>query len=202
MKNIQPKTFTLILMGLIAFLTISGIIGFIFATKFITNQKEALRKEKTDLYLAEQRIQQLAELKGKYNKALQRLDDITAAMPSKKQQSEIIVQIKNESSNIPSDSQQAFVVDSIQFAGVATSIQKDKANDPNLTQTTKKGEIYALPITLKASGTFAEIMTYLEKIEKLSRFNSVNSISFVNPHWTNKDRVRQFSIQLNTYLKP
>lgn len=197
MKSLQPKKFTFILIATIIVLTLGSIAGFYFATKFMSDQKEALRQEKTELYLAEQRIQQLAELKGKYNKASQKLDEITAAMPSKKQQSEIIVQLKSEAEKI------GFDLQNIQFTGSSSTVQKDKSNDPNLTQTTKKGDIYILPVSLKLKGTFSQLSSYLTIIEKLSRYNSVVTINIVRPS-ENKQTgsERDITILLNTYLKP
>lgn len=84
MKRLEPKNFTFVLIASLILLTIGGGIGFYFATKFMLTQKEALRQKKTDLYLSEQRIQQLTELKGKYSKATAKLDDITTALPSNK----------------------------------------------------------------------------------------------------------------------
>lgn len=197
MKSLQPKTFTYILIGTIAGLTLCGSIGFYYATKFMIGQKETLREAKTDLYLAEQRTQQLAELKGKYNKASQKLDEVTAALPSQKQQPEIIVQLKSEAEKI------GFDLESIQFTGITSTIQKDKTKDPNLTQTTKKGDIYVLPVSLKLRGTFKQLSDYLVIIEKLSRYNSVVSINIIKPN-ENKTATdsRDINILLNTYIKP
>lgn len=171
--------------------------GFYLATKFMASQKEELRKEKTNLYLSEQRIQQLAELKGKYNKASQKLDEITAAMPSKKQQSEIIVQLKSEAEKI------GFDLQNIQFTGSSSTVQKDKSNDPNLTQTTKKGDVYVLPVSLKLKGTFKQLSDYLTIIEKLSRYNSVVTLNIIKASENKEtDSQRDMTILLNTYLKP
>lgn len=197
MKSLQPKTFTYVLIVTIIMLTIGGVMGFYFATKFMSSQKEELRKEKTNLYLSEQRIQQLAELKGKYNKASQKLDEITAAMPSKKQQSEIIVQLKSEAEKI------GFDLQNIQFTGSTSTVQKDKSSDPNLTQTTKKGDVYVLPVSLKLKGTFKQLSDYLTIIEKLSRYNSVVTLNIIKASENKEtDSQRDMTILLNTYLKP
>ncbi len=197
MKSLQPKTFTYVLIGTIVALTLIGTVGFYFATKFMTAQKEALRQAKTDLYLAVQHNQQLVELKVKYSKASQKLDEITAAMPSQKQQPEIIVQLKSEAEKI------GFDLQSIQFTGMASSVQKGKTKDPNLTQTTKKGDIYILPVSLKLKGTFKQLSDYLTIIENLSRYNSAVSINIVKENESQSSTSeRDITILLNTYLKP
>lgn len=198
MKRLEPKNFTFVLIASLILLTIGGGIGFYFATKFMLTQKEALRQKKTDLYLSEQRIQQLTELKGKYSKATAKLDDITTALPSNKGQAEVIVQLKGEAEKI------GFELTSVQFTDSGSSISKNKkSTDPNLTQTTKSGNVYVLPVSLKMRGTFSQLTTYLTTIEHLSRYNSVVSINIVKTgDEGDNSNVRDVTILLNTYIKP
>lgn len=198
MKRLEPKNFTLVLIISLVVLTVGGAIGFYFATKFMLAQKEALRQKKTDLYLSEQRIQQLTELKGKYSKASAKLDDITTALPNQKDQAEVIVQLKSEAEKI------GFELTSVQFNDSGSSITKDKkSSDPNLTQTTKSGNVYVLPVSLKLRGTFSQLTTYLTTIEHLSRYNSVVSINIVQTGDKNgNSNVRDMTLLLNTYIKP
>ncbi len=198
MKRLEPKNFTFVLIASLILLTIGGGIGFYFATKFMLTQKEALRQKKTDLYLSEQRIQQLTELKGKYSKATAKLDDITTALPSNKDQAEVIVQLKGEAEKI------GFELTSVQFTDSGSSISKNKkSTDPNLTQTTKSGNVYVLPVSLKMRGTFSQLTTYLTTIEHLSRYNSVVSINIVKTgDEGDNSNVRDVTILLNTYIKP
>lgn len=198
MKSLEPKNFTFVLIASLILLTIGGGIGFYFATKFMLTQKEALRQKKTDLYLSEQRIQQLTELKGKYSKATAKLDDITTALPSNKDQAEVIVQLKSEAEKI------GFELTSVQFTDSGSSIAKNKkSTDPNLTQTTKSGNVYVLPVSLKLRGTFSQLTAFLTTIEHLSRYNSVVSINIVKTgDEGDNSNVRDVTILLNTYIKP
>lgn len=92
----------------------------------------------------------------------------------------------------------------MQFTDSGSSISKNKkSTDPNLTQTTKSGNVYVLPVSLKMRGTFSQLTTYLTTIEHLSRYNSVVSINIVKTgDEGDNSNVRDVTILLNTYIKP
>lgn len=188
----KPKSFFYVLLGVCGGLLIIGTIGYIYGSKFLISKKQELVKKEADLSLVEQRNGQLVELRRHYDDAAKRLNEITKALPESKQQAEVIVALKEVANrsgmNLPT----------IQFNS-SGSVDK-KQSDPNYTQTSKVGELYVLPISLKLNGNYDQLVKFLLEVEKLSRYNSVTNLTLTKVS-DNKDKL-DVSLTINAYLKP
>lgn len=187
----KPKTFFYVLIGVCGALLIIGAIGYFFGIKMLTAKKQELVKKEANLKLIEERSIQLVELRRRYDEAAKRLDEITRALPESKQQAEVIVALKDIANRAGLD------LPSIQFASSAGGKTKI---DPNFTQTSKVGELYVLPISLKMTGSYDQLVSFLSEAERLSRYNSVISLNLVKIA-TNRERL-DISLTINAYLKP
>lgn len=187
----KPKSFFYVLLGVCGGLVLLGIVGYYFGSRVLIAKKQELMKKETDLDLVEERSSQLVELKRHYEDAVKKLDEITRALPTNKQQAEVVVSLKDVAARTGME------LPSIQFS--ASGAPTKGKVDPNYTQTTTVGDLYVLPIWLKMSGNYSQLVSFLTEVENLSRFNSVTDLSLTTVAGQNKLEV---NLTINAYLKP
>jgi Tfp pilus assembly protein PilO len=71
---------------------------------------------------------------------------------------------------------------------------------PNDTsQTVADGSVLALPISFQVQGSFAQLQLFLTKVENLSRYTNVTTLSISRPE---KTQPIVYAMTLNVYVKP
>ncbi len=186
--KISAKVFFYMLCGLLTILLLGGSYAYWWGREELIIQKDRVNKKQLELVDGEKHTEQLVQLSRRYTEASARLNGINEALPRQSQQAEILLQIK-EAAN-----QSQVSLPSLQFTGAASP------TNSALNQATPVEGLYILPISLRLSGTYDQLQTFLERLERLGRYNSVTSLSTTKT-LTNRDQL-DISMTLVAYLKP
>lgn len=188
MKEIRAKGFFwVVIVALGIFLSV-GTYGYYWGTQELTTQKNRGLKKQLALQEEQKRTEQLVQLSRRYSEAEARLNDINTALPRSVEQATILLAIKEAAA------QSGVQLPSIQFTGAA------QLTNPQLNQATPAKGLYLLPISLKLSGTYDQLQNFLSRLENLSRYNSVTSLS-LSKIVSDRNKL-DISMSINAYLKP
>lgn len=186
--DVRAKLTFYALCAVLVLLSIGSIYAFWWGTQELQAQKDRGLKKQLALQDEQQRTEQLIQLNRRYNDAKSRIADINTALPHSAEQAEMLLAVK-EAAN-----QSGVILPSIQFTGSA------QLTNPQLNQATPAKGLYILPISLKLSGTYDQLQKFLGRLENLSRYNSVTSLSLSK---LNADPNKlDISLSVNAYLKP
>jgi len=176
------------LVGLMGVILIAGGYGYVWARQMLISKKEAVEQTKLEVVDEQKRTEQLVTLSRRYEQAKTKLEDINRALPRDSQQTEILLAIQNAAKD------SGVILPSIQFTGAA------QLTNPQLNQSSPAQGFYVVPLNLKLSGTYDQLQSFLDKLERLSRYNSVSSLSLTKT-LADKNRL-DIAMTLNAYLKP
>lgn len=183
----NPKRFFFVLIGILSFTVAVGGTGYYFALTRLQSQSADLSKKLAAASAVSEKIDKLTSTKRIYNRDIVPiLPLIEDALPRDKKQTEILAQLQNIAAQ----------------AGLSISSvsMPSPLGVPNLTsQTIKTGTVLALPISFQLSGSYAQLQTFLEKVENLNRFTNVSNLAISRP---DKTKPIVYSISLNAYIKP
>ncbi len=177
-----------VLVGLLALILVGGGYAYVWAHELLVSQRQSIAKDRLEVIDEQKRTEQLVTLSRRYNEAKAKLDDINRALPRDSQQTEILLSIQSAASEA------GVSLPSIQFTG-----QAQLAN-PQLNQATLAQGFYVVPISLKLSGSYDQLQSFLDKLEHLSRYNSVTTLTLTKT-LADKNRL-EVAMTLNAYLKP
>lgn len=186
----RPRTLFLTLCGILGVSIIIFGLAYALSSRMLIRERQQFNQKQIDLELSEKRTNQLIELTGRYNEASKKFDEINNALPQSKQQPEVVVQLQNAAGEV------GLNLPTIQFdttaAPTVTQAKDDKNKNPS--------GLSVLPITIKLSGSYDQLIAYLKKLESLSRYNSVTSINLSK---VNSDRKKlDISLTLTAFFKP
>jgi Tfp pilus assembly protein PilO len=184
----KAKTFFLVLCALLVILIVGGGAAYYWGHQQLTAQKEKVNKKQLDLSDSQKRTSQLIELSRKYEEANARIDDIDRALPRDSKQAEMLLEIRDAAAA------SGVRVASLQFTGAATP------KNPNTNQALLQKDLYVLPISLRLGGSYPQLITFLEKLNKLGRLNSVTNLT-TSKTITSPDQL-DITMNLVAYLKP
>lgn len=184
----KAKLFFYFLCALLAILVITFAGGYVWGRNQLIAQKQMVNEEKLELDNNQKRIDQLIQLSRRYETAKSRADEIDRALPRTSQQAEILLELKSAAAET------GVTIASIQFTGAATPAKADT------NQATAQQDLYVLPISLRAAGSYPQLIAFLNRLDTLSRYNSVTSLT-ANKTQTNPNSL-DVSMSLVAYLKP
>jgi len=184
----KAKLFFFFLCAVLAILTAVGASGFVWGRNQLIAQKEAVNEKKLELDNNQKRIDQLIQLSRRYETAKSRADEIDRALPRTSQQAEILLELKSAAAET------GVTIASVQFTGAATPAKAET------NQATAQQDLYVLPMSLRAAGSYPQIIAFLNRLDTLSRYNSVTSLT-ANKTQTNPNTL-DVSMSLVAYLKP
>lgn len=179
----NPQKFFHVLAGILAVIVLGGGTGYYFASSMLNDNTVTLSQRLADKDLADEKLSKYQDLRKQYNKLAPVLDQLDQALPTDKRQSELSLQLQNIASA------SGMRIDSITFATSTT---------PGPTsQTTKVGDVLALPVTFQLHGTYNQLQSFLQKQERLNRYTSMTALDI-----SGGGSALNFGIQLNAFLKP
>ncbi len=185
--SIKPKQFYFILLGLLVFSFAGGALAYYFSYTQLNSQSSLLRRTLADMQLSGDRIDQLSQLKAQYRALTPDLPLFARALPTAKNQSEIVQQLNQLAST------NSMSLPGVSFAG-------DSATLPGpLTLTAKAGNMLAVPIAISLTGTYDQMQNFLQSLEKLGRYNSVTSLTI---NRTGVGNSLSFAITANVFFQP
>lgn len=182
----KPKQFFYVLLGVIAILILGGGGAYWLATKRLESKQAELRKNLADIEVANARVDQLSALSKELKKLEPILNQIEAALPPSKRQSEIILQIQR----VAADAKMP--LSALTFPNLTTL-------PGPATQTVRVGDSLAMPVSFTLSGSYENMLSFLRGMENLQRYSSISSIAVVKNDAPNNI---SFSVTLNVFLKP
>jgi Tfp pilus assembly protein PilO len=151
-------------------------------------QKSLVNEKKLELDDSQKLIDQLIQLSRRYDSAKSQADEIDKALPRSSQQAEIMLELQSAAA------ENGVTIGSIQFTGKVTPDQAQT------NQSTALQDLIVVPISIRASATYPQLIAYLNRLETLSRYNSVTSLT-ANKSQANRDNL-EISMSLVAYLKP
>lgn len=182
----RPRTFFWALLGITAAVIVVAGGALVWGAGRLSAQKNQLTTRQVDLEFAQERLNQLLTLKKNYDAAAPKLDIITKALPATKEQSTVILQLEGAAS-----------ASGLNLASITFNADPKPSN---LSQTVPDGVFYSLPVTLKLTGNYQQLQAFLNRIEHLSRFNSVSTLSLAKG---SSDRTfLSIGLTINIFLKP
>ena len=183
----KPKQFFYILLGVIAAFVIAGGVGYYYALGSLKTISDKLAAQQAEQNSADEQIQYLDKLKNQYKRdiipILPLIDD---ALPHTKNQTAILTQLQNVAGS------SGLNLSSVNFAsptGLPTSIS----------QTVASGSVLALPINFQVQGSYGQLQTFLAKVEHLSRFTSISTLSVTT---AGRGKPITYAMTVNAYVKP
>ena len=184
----KAKVFFFFLCAIFGITVLTFGLGYTWGREQLIAQKQAVNKKKLELDDNQKRIDQLIQLSRRYETAKSRADEIDRALPRSSQQAEILLELKSAASET------GVSIASIQFTGAATPA------NANTNQATAQQDLFVLPISLRASGSYPQIIAFLNRLDTLSCYNSVTSLT-ANKTQANANTL-DVSMSLVAYLKP
>lgn len=184
----KARLFFFLLCILLSLLTAAFIGSYIWARNQLITQKQTINESKLELDNSQKRIDQLIQLSRRYDIAKSRADEIDRALPRTSQQAEILLELKAAAAET------GVTVAGIQFTGAATPTKADT------NQATAQQDLYVLPISLRASGSYPQLITFLNRLDTLSRYNSVTSLTASKTQ--SNPNTLDINMSLVAYLKP
>ena len=182
-----PKRFFFILLGIGVLVLGAAGTGYYFALTFVQSTSTRLAAQMAEQTAADDKLSYLAKLKAQYTRDIVPiLPLIEQALPRTKNQTEVLAQLQT----IAGES--GLVISQVTFAsptGLPTATS----------QTIPSGGVLALPISFQVSGSFAQLQNFLTKVETLSRFTNVTTLSVTRP---DKAKPIIYSMSVNAYVKP
>jgi Tfp pilus assembly protein PilO len=185
---VRAKLLFFILCALLAILLVASGAAYFWGSNILLEQKQEVSKKKLELDDSQKRIDQLIQLSRRYDSAKAQAEEIDKALPRSSQQAEILLELKSAAA------ENGVTIASIQFTGQATPA-KAQTN-----QATAQQDYLILPISIRASATYPQLIAYLNRLETLSRYNSVTSLSATKSQ-SNRDNL-EISMSIVAYLKP
>ena len=184
----KAKLFFYILCGLLILTIVAFGVGYVWGREKLVAQKETINEKKLEINNNQKRIDQLIQLSRRYEAVKSRSSEIDQALPKTSQQAEILLELK-------AAAQESGVnIASMQFTGTATPA------NASTNQATAQQDLFILPISIRASGSYPQIIAFLNRLDTLSRYNSVTSLAANKP--ATNPNLLEVSMSLVAYLKP
>ncbi len=181
----KPQRFFWILIGILVVVLAAGGVGYYFVFNYLHSASAKLQSEYVAQNDADQKLDEVTKLRAQYNHVIVPVKKhIEAALPQTKNQTEILTQLERLSGD------SGLQISNISFPN---------SSGPTATsQAIKNGAVLALPVSFQTTGTYAQLETFLTKLETLNRYTSITNLA-VSKADTKKI---SFSINLNAYFKP
>jgi Tfp pilus assembly protein PilO len=183
----KPKQFFFVLIGVIGVLLAAGGGGYYFALQQVAATSQRLSVQLGEQGAADGQLQELTRVKNQYDReVVPLLPLIEEVLPRTKNQTEILAQL------------QRIAAESGLNLGAVTFASPQGLPGPT-SQTTKSGAVLALPINFQVQGSFAQLQSFLTKVETLNRFTNVTNLVVTRP---DKARPIVYTMNVNAYVKP
>lgn len=185
----NPKKFFFVLAGLLVAIVGGGGYGYYYTIGRLNQQSTQLSQDQAEEQAATTQIQQLEELDSNYkHNVVPNLSLIDQAIPSNKNQTEILAQIERIAIN-----------DGVAQPFKSIGLPAPLGLPSNTSQTTKVGALLVLPISFEADGTYEQLQQFTTDIENLNRYTNVTSLA-VNA--TDKQNPIAYTFTINAYVYP
>lgn len=185
----KPKQFFFTLLGLLFIVIAGGGYAYYFATQQLSSQSQQLATDQAETQTASAQITTLEVLESNYNhNVAPYLSIVDAAIPSDKNQTEILAQIERIAQN-----------DGVQQPFKSISMPAPTGLPSDTSQTLKSGSLLVLPISFEADGTYEQLQAFTYDLETLNRYTNVTSLAI---NAANKTSPVSYTFTVNAYVYP
>lgn len=137
--------------------------------KKIDESKKEVQSKQSELKALEKKEEELKELELNYRNFQDKIDLLAGLFPKAKNVSDYITQVENAASG------SGVFIKTIKISG---QTKDNKEVDPKLTQLSKIGDFYELPVDITTEpGSYENFVNFTLKMEILSRFTSIKKSS-------------------------
>jgi Tfp pilus assembly protein PilO len=180
-----PKRYYYALLGILIVGSLAAVSGYYWQTTQLNAHSAQVKAELTKSALADERIEQLNSLKYQFRELSPLAVKLENALPRDKRQSQILLQI-----------QQIAASSGMSVANV--SFLNSNSLPTATSQAVRVKDYFAIPISFQLSGNYPQLQAFLQRLESLERFTTVNSLA-INQGGT---RSLTFTVNLSTFFKP
>lgn len=181
----KSKRIFYVLCATLILFVVGGGATYYFASTTLSAGTQELSQRLADEQLANQKLDDLADLDKQYKRLEVVMPRIYDALPDQKLQSKIGVQLRNISA------QSGMSLDSLTFPA-------STAPGP-VSQTVKVGDVLAIPVTFQLTGTYEQLRQFLSLQESLDRYTNVTSLNISSGP---NSKTLTFDVSLNVFMKP
>lgn len=182
-----PQRFSIILGSIIALMVVLGGVGYYFALNHLLAGTAQLRADLTESAQAQADLDALAVAKRTYDRDIKPIVPlVNGALPKTKQQTEILAQL-----------QRLAAASGLTISGI--TLPSTTGLPTATSQTTKAGDVLALPLSFQLTGSYSQLQAFLTKAETLNRFTNVTTLAISR---ADPSRPITYGITLNAYIKP
>jgi Tfp pilus assembly protein PilO len=183
----SPKRYFFILLGIMGGIIALAGGGYYYALITVKATSLKLAAQQGEQNAADDELQYLSRLKVQYTHDIEPiLPVLEQALPRTKNQTEILTQLQTISQE-----------SGLHIAGATFASAQGLPTATS--QTVQSGKVLALPITFQVSGSYAQLQNFLTKVETLSRFTNVTTLSISRP---DKTKPIIYAMTVNAYVKP
>lgn len=186
----SPQKLFYVLLGLIAVIVLGGGAGYYYGHVWLSEKIDQLESLRAEAVVAKEEVDRLQELELVYGD-IQELEEKTdRILPEEKLQSEVASQI-------------FAMIDGAGLDGGGISFQSTSGIPDRTTQTDEGSldEVLVMPVNFNVSGTYQELLLFLDNVERQERFMQVTSLSINRSSSDDTDGQLNLSIQLEVFLK-
>lgn len=209
-----PKIFSKILIILTVTIVLSGLAVGIFFWSALTEASKKVKEKELTLDSFTEKEMSLDNLGRSYEKIKKNNNIVHAALPDQKDATALMTSL----SNLAAEKGVEIVVYDLRMNAKKTpataspttenkegsSTKTDTPAPPinlSLSQTEKEGDLYRLPLSITASGSYVKVLEYLKKLEHFDRLLVIDKISIIKSNDMSADTVKA-AISVGAYLKP
>lgn len=185
-----PQKLFYILLGLIVIIVLGGGAGYYFGHVWLSEKIDELEGLRAEAIVAQEELDRLQELEIAYEDIQELEEKTNRILPEDKLQSEVASQI-------------FAMIDGAGLNGGSISFQSTGGIPGRTTQTDEGSlnEVLVMPVNFSVSGTYQELLLFLDNVERQERFMQVTSLNINRGGDDSADGQLNLSIQLEVFLK-
>jgi len=182
----NPRRYFFIIIGLLVGVMVVGAAGYAWALILVSQNSHQLAMQLGEQEAADAQITNLQLTAKAYEtKIVPILSEIQTAMPKTKNQTDLLLQL-----------QQSAQASGIAISNVTFAPAQDKLPS-NATQTTIQNGLLVMPVSFSVTGSFAQLQSFLERVENLSRVTAVTNLTV-----SRSGTAINYAMTVNAFIKP
>lgn len=184
-----------ILLGIISFLLLASLYPIWMILDKTSNQQ---KEKETYLSSFKERQEAFLDLKKHYEDSSQIYEKLYQALPEKKEQSNLV------NSLYILENKNGIKITSIKFGENKSSNKNKKETKEKsspLSQTTKEGDLYNLPIKIEVEGDYQNFYNFIKDLQNNTRYINIDKIKITGVSKELSSKVTA-TLETNAYLKP
>lgn len=152
-------------------IALAAVLVFIPGVSSLKTKKQKLVDQQTELKALKEKGSALKQMEEDYKSIQKDIEQVSKYLPTKKEMSDIVIQLETAANN--SGVALKNIKASQSSTGGSNNKAEDKITDKSKSQLVQTDNLYELPLQLTTEGNFSSVLGFLEQIENLSRYISI-----------------------------